>query len=104
MLPPLCDTTAKKRKKIRHDYRCVLPEYEKMTTERLSTEGHVATGSFFLNHHIFVEDARRFNEVTIAGKPVWQKQPSGPSTLHNSIVITDHFPSLAPLLLPLEAL
>lgn len=75
-----------------------------MTTERLFTEGHVATGSFLLDHHLFAEEAGKFNDVKIAGKPVWQKQPSGYSTLHNNIVITYHFASLAPLLEPLEAL
>ncbi|CAN0441536.1 unnamed protein product, partial [Pylaiella littoralis] len=68
-----------------------------MTTQRLFTEGHVATGSFFLNHRNFAEDALRFNDVKIAGKEVWQQQPSGPSTLHNNIVIAEHLPSLAPL-------
>ncbi|CAB1116739.1 unnamed protein product [Ectocarpus sp. CCAP 1310/34] len=93
-----------KRKKIRHDYRSVLPEYEEMTTERLFAECHVATGSFFIDHNRFAQEGERFNDVTIGGKPVWQKKPSGHSTLHNSIAIAEHFPSLAPLLIPLEAL
>ncbi|CAN0331187.1 unnamed protein product, partial [Ectocarpus sp. 4 AP-2014] len=84
-----------KRKKIRHDYRSVLPEYEDMTTERLFAEGHVATGSFFIDHNCFAQEAEKFNDVTIGGKRIWQKQPIGRSTLHNNFVIADHFPSLA---------
>eukprot|EP00903_Cladosiphon_okamuranus_P017640 g16247.t1 len=79
-------------------------EYAEMTAERLFNEGHIATGSFSYNHLQFVAEAAVFNSVKVNGKPVWQKQPSGPSTLHNSIIITDHFPSLAPFLGPLEKL
>lgn len=95
---------SKKRKKVRHDYGPVLPEYEEMTTERLFAEGHVATGSFFFDHNRFAQEAERFNDVTIGGKRVWQRQPSGPSTLHNDIIVADHFPSLAALLTPLGEL
>ncbi|CAB1111103.1 unnamed protein product [Ectocarpus sp. CCAP 1310/34] len=59
---------SKKRKKIRHDYRSVLPEYEDMTTERLVAEGHVATGSFFIDHNHFAQEAEKSNVVTIGGK------------------------------------
>ncbi|CAM9617258.1 unnamed protein product [Pylaiella littoralis] len=93
-----------KRKKLRSDYRPVEPQYADMTAERLFTEGHVATGSFFLDHMGFAKQAARFNDVKIAGKAVWQKQPIGTSTLHNNIVVAEHFPSLAPLLVPLGEL
>lgn len=75
-----------------------------MTTERLIDEGHFATFRFSYNHPLFAEEAEAFNGVTINDKPVWQKQPSGPSTLHNILVITDHFTSLAPFLNPLKKL
>ncbi|CAB1108998.1 unnamed protein product [Ectocarpus sp. CCAP 1310/34] len=54
----------------------VLPEYEEMTTERLFAEGHVATGSFFIDHNRFAQEAEKFNDVTIGGKratsPRWE--------------------------------
>ena len=59
----------------------------------------------FENHLQFAEEMAAFSTVEVKGKPVWQKQPSGPSTLHNSIIVlTDHFRSLAPFLGPLEKL
>lgn len=101
---PCASKKKKKRKTNRYDYSPVDPQYADMTAERLFAEGHVATGSFFLDHKRFAKQAAAFNEVKIAGKAVWQKQPSGTSTLHNSIVIAEHFPSLAPLLVPLGEL
>ncbi|CAN0509504.1 unnamed protein product [Ectocarpus sp. 12 AP-2014] len=95
---------AKGKKKIRHAYRAVAKEYAKVTTERFFREGHIAIGSFSCNHPQFAGKAAVFNTVIVNGKPVWQMQPSGPSTLHNSIVIADYFPSLAPFLKQLEGL
>ncbi|CAB1096426.1 unnamed protein product [Ectocarpus sp. CCAP 1310/34] len=73
-----------------------------MTTARIFNEGHIATGSFSYNHPLFEKEAAAFNDIKVDGKPVWQKQPPGPSTLHNSVVINDRFPSLAPFLGPVE--
>ena len=75
-----------------------------MTTARLFDERHIATGSFSYNHPLFADEAAAFNDVKINGNPVWQKQPSGLSTLHNCITTADHFPSLAPFLGPLAEL
>eukprot|EP00752_Nemacystus_decipiens_P018006 g16139.t1 len=97
-------STADKPRTIRHRYRPVDPRYAAMTTERLFNERHIATGSFAYNHPQFAKEAKEFNDFKVNGKPVWQKQPPGPSTLHNSIVLRDRFPSLAPFLGPLEGL
>ncbi|CBN75585.1 hypothetical protein Esi_0148_0019 [Ectocarpus siliculosus] len=97
-------TVSTGKKKIRHDYRPVDPQYERMTTERLFSEGHIAMGSFSYNHPQFAEEAAAFNGVKIDGKSVWQQQPCGPSTLHNNVTIIDRFPSLAPFLVPLDNL
>eukprot|EP00903_Cladosiphon_okamuranus_P016836 g15526.t1 len=72
-----------------------------MKTGRLFHDGHIATGRFSYNHPQFTEEMAAFNTSKVKGKAVWQKQPSGPSTLLN-IVIADHFPSVCPLLGPLE--
>ena len=80
------------------------PRYASLTTERLYNERHIATGSFSYNHPQFAKEAEAFNGFKVNGKPVWQRQPPGPSTLHNSIVLTDRFPSLAPLLGPMKKL
>ncbi|CAN0437318.1 unnamed protein product [Ectocarpus fasciculatus] len=42
--------------------------------------------------------------MKVDGKPVWRKQPSGPFTRHNQILIRDHFPSVVPFLDPLARL
>ncbi|CAB1112718.1 unnamed protein product [Ectocarpus sp. CCAP 1310/34] len=94
----------KKPKKARHEYKPVPSQYEVMTTARLFSDGHIATGNFSYNHPQFAKEADAFNGVTIGGKRVWQRQPSGPSTLHNNVTIIDHFSSLAPFLGPLEKL
>ncbi|CAN0548597.1 unnamed protein product, partial [Laminaria digitata] len=76
-----------------HDYRPVAAEHAQLTTSRLFSEGHVTTGEFPYDHARFAEDAKKFND-----KGYWQKQPSGPSTLHNNIVVEEEFPSLSPFL------
>ncbi|CAM9638027.1 unnamed protein product, partial [Pylaiella littoralis] len=94
----------KKPSNIRYRYRGVPDQYKEMTTARLNDEGHFATFSFSYNHLLFAKETEAFNGVTINDKPVWQKQPSGPSTLHNSLIITDHFTSMTPFLNPLKKL
>lgn len=94
----------KKPSESRHDYPDVDSRYAEMTTARLFNERHIAKGSFSYNHPRLAEEIAAFNDVKVGGKLVWQKQPTGPSTLHNSIVLTDRFPSLAPFLGPLEKL
>ncbi|CAN0538917.1 unnamed protein product, partial [Ectocarpus sp. 8 AP-2014] len=93
-----------KPKKSRHDYKPANPRYEMMTTARLFDEGHITTGNFSYTHPLFAGEAAAFNGVEIDGKPVWQQQPYGPSTLHNNITMIERFPSLAPFLGPLEKL
>ncbi|CAB1119211.1 unnamed protein product [Ectocarpus sp. CCAP 1310/34] len=80
------------------------PRHANMTIERLFSEGYIVTGGFSYNHPQFEREMAKFNGVKVNGKPTWQKQPSGPSTLHNNIVVTDHFRSLAPFLGPLAKL
>ncbi|CAB1105892.1 unnamed protein product [Ectocarpus sp. CCAP 1310/34] len=99
-----CGPKGKKPKKSRHEYKPVPSQYEMMTTARLFGDGHIARSNFSYNHPQFAKEADTFNGVTIAGKQVWQRQPSGPSTLHNKVTIIDHFSSLAPFLGPLEKL
>ncbi|CAM9358457.1 unnamed protein product [Ectocarpus sp. 4 AP-2014] len=94
----------KKPNKSCHEYKPVPSQYEMMTTARLFSDGHIARGNFSYNHSQFAKEADAFNGVTIGGKRVWQRQPSGPSTLHNDVTIIDHFSSLAPFLGPLEKL
>ncbi|CAM9547187.1 unnamed protein product, partial [Pylaiella littoralis] len=89
---------------IRHRYRGVPDQYKKMTTARLREDGHIATGTFSYDHLQFAREAAAFNDVKVEGKPVWQQQPSGPSTLHNNITITERFSSMAPFLRGLEGL
>ncbi|CAN0056784.1 unnamed protein product [Pylaiella littoralis] len=94
------------KKNIRHDYSPVDPQYADMTAERLSAEGHIATGLFSYNHPLFADEAAAFIEVKIDGKHVWQQQPSGSSTLHNNISVVEYlyFTSLVPFLGGLQQL
>ncbi|CAN0436821.1 unnamed protein product [Pylaiella littoralis] len=96
--------TASKRKNIRHDYSPVDPQYADMTAEHLFAEGHIAAGLFSYNHPLFADEAAAFDEVKINGKHVWQRQPSGPSTLHNNISVVEYFTSLVPFLGGLQQL
>lgn len=91
----------RERRNIRHDYRLLDPEYAKITVSRLFGEGHIATGRFSYDQCLFAEEAATLNEVGTGGKQVWQREPSGPSTLHNCIVVTDDFTSPVPCLEPL---
>lgn len=93
MLHSATHQLAKLKKSSLHDYRPVAVEHAQLTTSRLFSEGHVATGEFPYDHARFAEDAKKFNET---GR--WQEQPSGPSTLHNDIVVEEEFPSFNPFL------